>query len=185
MKEEVKKYLLKLSRATILSKFNSDIKEVLDEEIPDEVKIQGACFVTLTLDGELRGCIGSMEAHRPLYKDAIDHSENAAFKDPRFPALTAAEASSVKIEISVLTPRTEVSYSEFSDLKDKIIPHKHGVYLSYSYYSATFLPQVWEQLSTHEEFFSHLCYKAGLEPDFMLKNHPKIEIYTVENFREL
>ena len=58
MKEEVKKYLLKLSRATILSKFNSDIKEVLDEEIPDEVKIQGACFVTLTLDGELRGCIG-------------------------------------------------------------------------------------------------------------------------------
>ncbi|MDD3044058.1 MAG: AmmeMemoRadiSam system protein A [Candidatus Delongbacteria bacterium] len=184
MKEEVKKYLLKISRLAILSKFDPGSKTFSFENIPDEVKINGACFVTLTINGELRGCIGSMEAYRPLYEDVIAHSGDAAFRDPRFPPLSAGEVPSVKIEISVLTPRQEVSYSGFSDLKNKIIPHRHGVYLSHTYYSSTFLPQVWEQLSSHEEFFSHLCHKAGLDPDFILDHHPKIEIYTVENFKE-
>lgn len=184
MKEEIKKYLLELSRNTILSKFSHNRPLVSVKDIPEDVKVSGACFVTLTINGELRGCIGSLEARRPLYEDVIKNSENAAFSDPRFPPLSAGEVLSVKIEISVLTPREEIIYSGFSDLKKKIIPHKHGVYLSHSFYSATFLPQVWEQLNSHEEFFSHLCYKAGLDPDFILNEHPKIEVYSVENFRE-
>ncbi len=184
MKEEIKKYLLELSRNTILSKFGHKSSMVSAKDVPEDVKVPGACFVTLTISGELRGCIGSLEAHRPLYEDVINNSENAAFRDPRFPPLSASEAESVIIEISVLTPREEISYSGFSDLKKKIIPHKHGVYLSHSFYSATFLPQVWEHLSSHEEFFSHLCYKAGLDTDFILNDHPKIEVYSVENFRE-
>ncbi|MBN2857315.1 MAG: AmmeMemoRadiSam system protein A [Candidatus Delongbacteria bacterium] len=184
MKEETKKYLLELSRYTILSKLGHTRTAISVKDVPEEAKSQGACFVTLTESGELRGCIGSLEAHKPLYEDVIGNSENAAFRDPRFPPLSAEEADSVIIEISVLTPRQEISYSGFQDLKKKVIPHRHGVYLSHSFYSATFLPQVWEQLNSHEEFFSHLCYKAGLDPDCILNDHPKIELYTVENFKE-
>jgi AmmeMemoRadiSam system protein A len=95
-----------------------------------------------------------------------------------------SEISEIRIEISVLSERTEVSYTDFSDLKKKIIPGVHGVYLTYKNHSATFLPQVWDQLPDHEEFFGHLCNKAGLPYEFLLTEKTGIETYTVENFEE-
>jgi AmmeMemoRadiSam system protein A len=186
MEENSKEFLLNLSRDTILKRLGLPPGRLnsKDGDIPDEVKKDGACFVTLTMNGDLRGCIGTMEARRALYLDVIANSVNAAFNDPRFSPMSKNEISGTKIEISVLSPRKEIDYSDLSDLKKKIIPGKHGVYLSHLYYSATFLPQVWEQLETHEQFFAHLCVKAGLSHDFLLYNHPNVQIYTVENFEE-
>jgi AMMECR1 domain-containing protein len=90
----------------------------------------------------------------------------------------------IKIEISLLSNRQEIDYYTFSDLKKKIKPKVHGVYLTYAGHSATFLPQVWDELVSHETFFVHLAQKAGLAPDFIFHKHPKIEVYTVEKFKE-
>ena len=184
MDSSVKDYLLKLARKSINLKLDGkDIKDQLEiSEIPAELLSDGAAFVTLTRSGELRGCIGSLEAYRPLYLDVISHSLNAAFRDPRFHPLDISELNDINIEISVLSEKTGVSYSDFSDLKKKIIPGVHGVYLTHKNRTATFLPQVWEQLPDHEQFFGHLCNKAGLPYDFMLTEKAGIEIYTVENF---
>lgn len=186
MESSLKDYLIKLAREAVILKLDGiDIKDkLITSEIPVELLKNGAAFVTLTRSGELRGCIGSLEAYRPLYIDVISHALNAAFKDPRFYPLDISELSDIKIEISVLSERKEVSYSDFSDLKKKIIPGVHGVYLTHKNHSATFLPQVWDQLPDHEQFFGHLCNKAGLPYDFMLTEKAGIETYTVENFEE-
>jgi AmmeMemoRadiSam system protein A len=183
---ETRTLLLKLARESILSKLTGSILKTASDtnDLSEEIKKDGACFVTLTKKGELRGCIGSLEAQRPLYLDVIVNAQNSAFSDYRFAPLSRSEIDSVKIEISVLSERQEISYKDFNDLKKKVIPKVHGVYLSYSYNSATFLPQVWDQLYTHEQFFIHLCQKAGLSPEFIFYNKPKIEIYTVEHFSE-
>lgn len=186
MDDKTKILLLKIARESINCKLNKlDINDLVKREsMPEEILNDGACFVTLTKNNNLRGCIGSLEAHRPLFDDIISNAINAAFKDPRFAPVSKPELKDIQIEISILSERVEVNYNSFTDLKKKIIPKKHGVYLSYSYHSATFLPQVWEQLYTHEQFFTHLSQKAGLSPDFVFFNKPKIEIYTVENFEE-
>jgi len=184
--ESTKLFLLNLARESIKSRFEqTDIRKTIDKgTVPSEILADGACFVTLTKKNDLRGCIGSLEAYRPLYEDIISNAVNSAFRDTRFAPLDRSELSEIKIEISILSERILIDYENFSDLKKKIIPNKHGVYLTYSYNSATFLPQVWDQLYTHEQFFSHLCRKAGLSADFIFYNKPKIEIYTVENFEE-
>lgn len=186
MERTVKEYLLKLAREAIVLKLEGkDIKDQLTvSEMPEELLNDGAAFVTLTKAGELRGCIGSLESYRSLYLDVISHSLNAAFRDPRFNPVNKTELSEIKIEISVLSERTGVTYSDFQDLKKKIIPGVHGVYLTYNNHSATFLPQVWDQLPDHEEFFGHLCNKAGLPYDFLLTEKAGIETYTVESFEE-
>jgi len=184
--EGIKLFLLNLARESIKSRFEgTDIRKTINKDsVPSEILDDGACFVTLTKNNDLRGCIGSLEAYRPLYEDIISNAVNSAFRDNRFAPLDRSELNEIKIEISILSERILIEYENFSDLKKKIIPNKHGVYLTYSYNSATFLPQVWDQLYTHEQFFSHLCRKAGLSADFIFYNKPKIEIYTVEHFEE-
>jgi len=184
--ENTKLFLLNLARESIKSRFErTDIRKTVGKgSAPEEIFAEGACFVTLTKNNDLRGCIGSLEACRPLYEDVISNAVNSAFNDTRFAPLDKSELDEIKIEISILSERTQIEYEDFSDLKTKIVPNQHGVYLTYSYNSATFLPQVWDQLDTHEQFFSHLCRKAGLSADFIFYNKPKIEIYTVENFYE-
>lgn len=183
---DLRSLLLKIARESIKSRLaNRDMHEILKaSDLPEQVKLNGACFVTLTKSGELRGCIGSLEAYRPLYKDVVSNALNSAFSDHRFAPVSMSEIDKIRIEISILSERTEIVYKDFNDLKKQIIPKKHGVFLSYSYNSATFLPQVWDQLYTHEQFFTHLCQKAGLSPDFIFFNKPKIEVYTVDNFEE-
>ena len=143
-----------------------------------ELKEKRAVFVTINKRGGLRGCIGSLVAHRPLLEDLIENAKSAAFGDPRFPPLTKEEFESgeLEIEISILTPPRGLMYKDVEDLKSKIKPGIHGVILTLDGRRATFLPQVWEQLPTFEEFFAHLCVKAGLEPNCLLR-HPHIYIY--------
>jgi AmmeMemoRadiSam system protein A len=143
------------------------------------LKIKGATFVTLTQSGALRGCIGTLEAYRPLYEDIISNARAAAFEYPRFTPLTKEEWANTTLELSLLTPPKPVAYDDIAALKAAITPFKDGVILQHGSRKATFLPQVWEQLPSFEEFFRHLCQKAGLGPE-CLARHPSILTYQVE-----
>lgn len=148
-----------------------------------ELAAEKACFVTLTIDHQLRGCIGSIIPHRPLIDDLIYNAMAAAFKDPRFPPLTSDEFLRVTIEVSLLTIPQSVSYTNSNDLKTRIRPYIDGVILRLGNQQATFLPQVWDELSDFDLFFAHLGLKAGIGSD-PLSYHPQIYTYQVEKFEE-
>lgn len=141
-----------------------------------------ATFVTLTLDRQLRGCIGSLVAHRAFLDDLIHNAKAAAFDDPRFYPLSAEEFLHVKIEVSLLSTPEAVTYRDVEALKSKICVGEDGIILQKGVRKATFLPQVWEQLPSFELFFSHLCQKAGLEAG-CLEQHPDIWRYKVEKVK--
>ena len=176
--------LLELAQVSILSEFNPTIeinKDSLKKKYPflNEVR---ACFVTLNLNGKLRGCVGSLIAHRSLIDDVISNARNAAFSDLRFSKLTYEEFENLEIEISILTPPLRLEYSSIEDLKNKIIPNKHGVILRYKNKSATFLPQVWEQIPDFYDFFTQLSLKAGFQSS-CLNSNPTIYTYTVSKVK--
>lgn len=136
---------------------------------------KGACFVTLKLNGSLRGCIGSLEAHRPLLEDLHTNAVSAALHDPRFPPLTARELNKVRIEVSVLTPLQKMDADSEEEVLARLVPEVDGVVFQYGEHRATFLPQVWEQLPDPALFMVHLKQKAGLPAAFW---HPDVLIYT-------
>jgi len=142
-------------------------------------------FVTLTIGGKLRGCIGSIFAEAPLLHAVYDNALNAAFSDPRFLPLSKNEYEKISIEVSVLSPLSKLEYSDSVDLLSKLSPHRHGVLLKFSNGSgSTFLPQVWEQLPRKEEFISHLCAKAGMRPDAWRTLKPDVLVYSVQSAEE-
>ncbi|MDD4856106.1 MAG: AmmeMemoRadiSam system protein A [Sulfuricurvum sp.] len=164
-----------------LSGLNIDKKELLTAY--PEMLVHKATFVTLTLHGQLRGCIGSIVAHRPLLDDLISNAQSAAFHDPRFSPLTPAEFTAIKIEVSLLSEPKLVSYTDKAQLKSLIQVGIDGVILKLGNYQATFLPQVWEELTDFESFFAHLGMKAGIGND-PLTYHPEIYTYQVEKIKE-
>ncbi|BBG64887.1 uncharacterized ACR [Hydrogenimonas sp.] len=177
--------LLKIAREAIAEKFGLAPqldREKLIKEHPELLEKQ-ATFVTLSINGQLRGCIGSIIPHRPLIEDLIANARAAAFEDPRFPSLSAEEFQNVDIEVSLLTVPEQLEYSDIEDLRRKIVPGKDGVILQLDGRQATFLPQVWEELNDFDLFFAHLCLKAGL-PQNCLEYHPVIYTYRVEKFKE-
>jgi len=181
----IRKIYLKIARQAIEEQlFDRQIieRKQLVQAYP-ELSKKGATFVTLNLYGSLRGCIGSLVAHRPLIDDLIENARAAAFRDPRFMPLSLAEFEEVQIEVSLLSPSAAVAYSSTAELKRIIVAGRDGVVLSLSGRRATFLPQVWEELPTFESFFSHLCQKAGLRGS-CLEEHPQIETYRVEKIKE-
>jgi len=141
---------------------------LVDLSKPEDLILResAASFVTLTLNDELRGCIGSIEAYRPLLEDLRHNAVAAAFEDPRFPPLTREEFSEVRIEVTLLSPLEEMAFLNEKDALSQLRPNVDGVVLSYLERRATFLPQVWEQLPRPEDFLSYLKKKAGLSPDF-------------------
>jgi len=156
-------------------------KQKLIQKNPN-FKKNGASFVTLTKNGKLRGCIGSLQAQRPLIEDIIANAKNAAFRDPRFPKLTQKELHVIDIEVSILTEPKLLEYVDIEDLKNKINPNIDGVILKLNTNQATFLPQVWEELPEFEIFFGNLLSKANLPMD-SFKHHPEIFIYQVQKFK--
>ena len=143
----------------------------------------GACFVTLTQHGELRGCIGTLQAHRPLLEDVKANAVAAALHDPRFPALRAAELDYTEVEISLLSPATEMTFGDETDALSQLRPGVDGLVFQYGHYRSTFLPQVWEQLPQPREFMAHLKHKAGLHPAFW-SEEVKLSRYEVIKWRE-
>ncbi len=143
----------------------------------------GAVFVTLTEHGALRGCIGSLEARRPLVEDLEANAVAAAFADPRFPPLSREELERVRVEVSILSAPEPLHFSSEANALDRLRPGIDGVILEHGWHRATFLPQVWEQLPEPRSFMAHLKSKAGLEPDFW-EADVRLSRYTVEKFKE-
>jgi AmmeMemoRadiSam system protein A len=173
--------LIKLANASIIEAFDSNRaldREAWIEKYP-ELEEKRAVFVTLNLNGQLRGCIGSLIPHRALVDDVISNAKSAAFRDPRFPPLSLDEFEKVDMEISLLSVPYDLEYDDVNDLKQKVRPGIDGVILALGSNQATFLPSVWEQLPTFESFFSHLCQKAGLGAD-CLRAHPDIRLYQAQ-----
>ena len=136
-----------------------------------------ACFVTLTINKNLRGCIGSLEARQELWKDVMQNALNAAFSDYRFSPLSKTELPKIKIEVSVLSEKKKISFKNEKELLEKI-DKKMGIILEKNGHGATFLPQVWEQISDKTEFLEHLSMKAGLNKDAWKQS--EIYYYRVE-----
>ncbi len=143
----------------------------------------GASFVTLHEHGRLRGCIGSLHAHRPLIDDVRENAVAAAFHDPRFPPLAPEEFDRIDIEVSVLSTPEPIAADNEPALLAQLEPGRDGLILQYGAHRATFLPQVWEQLPDPALFVAQLKQKAGLPPDFW---HPDMQCwrYRVEAYAE-
>ncbi len=143
----------------------------------------GACFVTLELDGELRGCIGSLAAHRPLAEDVRDNARAAAFRDPRFPPLTAEELPRVRIEVAVLGPLERLEWRDEEELLGLLRPGVDGLLLEHGDCRGTFLPAVWRHHPEPRDFLRQLQRKARL-PEGRLAPSVAVYRYRVEHWRE-
>lgn len=149
--------------------------------IPPGLMQKRATFVTLTIGGQLRGCIGMLEACRPLAEDVAENARAAAFEDPRFPPLTEKEFEKLEIHISVLSPPEEILFSSEADLLSRIRPGIDGLILQEGFRRGTFLPSVWEELPEKKLFWRHLKMKAGLPADYW-SDSLRVFRYTTEYF---
>ena len=144
----------------------------------------GASFVTLTRQGDLRGCIGSLEAHRPLGLDVRENALAAAFRDPRFAPLAVEEFEHTRVEVSLLTPAMAISFRDEADFLAQLRPGVDGIVFQYGRHRSTYLPQVWESLPEPQQFMQQLKRKAGLPPNFW---HEAVSIarYEVTKWKEV
>jgi AmmeMemoRadiSam system protein A len=143
----------------------------------------GATFVTLTQDGHLRGCIGSLEAHRKLDDDVRANARAAAFGDPRFAPLRPAEFGRIQVEVSLLTPPEPMAFCDEADAVAQLRPEIDGVVLEWDGKRGTFLPQVWESLRDPQLFLNLLKQKAGLPSDFWAPDI-RLHRYAVQKWKE-
>jgi len=174
--------MLQVARDAIIQPLTGKNNLTLDlQHFPQALRTPRATFVTLNINGQLRGCIGSLQAHRPLILDVASNAQAAAFKDPRFPQLTLDEFHQVDIHISVLSVPEEMHVTSKQDLISQIQPGTDGLILEESGKRATYLPSVWEQLPTPDAFVQELRRKAGLSPDGWLET-TKVSRYRTEEF---
>lgn len=152
--------------------------------LPWRLREVGVSFVTLTIDKELRGCIGALEATQPLAEDVQIHAVAAALEDYRFPPLQSEEVSSISIEISMLTTPQPLVFENPEDLISSLRPGIDGVVIMEGLRRATFLPQVWEKVPDPEIFLAMLCRKMGASSDCWRRKEVKVFTYQVEKFCE-
>ncbi len=172
--------LLPIARAAIAREFGQALAV---DETADWLHEPGASFVTLTQHGQLRGCIGSLEAHRSLLADVKANARAAAFHDPRFPPLAETELGRTEIEVSLLSPMQDMVFGSERDALAQLRPGMDGIALAYGHFHSTFLPQVWEQLPDPADFMAHLKQKAGLPSNFWDQDI-KLSRYTVSKWKE-
>lgn len=139
------------------------------QDYPEALRQPRACFVTLRRRGELRGCLGSLEATRPLVLEVARNARRSALADPRFEPVREAELSELEIHVSVLSPLEPFPVASEADLLERLEPGHDGLVLHEGAATATFLPAVWEQVRTPREFLRELRRKAGLPPDHWSK----------------
>ena len=182
---EEQKILLRLAREAMERGVKKEAIPPVDiSGLPPSLGEEGSSFVTLTINGQLRGCIGSLEAYEPLAEDVREHAVAAALNDPRFPPVREEELSAIQIEISRLTRPIPMEYQDANDLLSKLHPHEDGVVLRDAFHRATFLPQVWDKIPERTEFLDNLCYKMGLRHDSWRTKHLEVLTYHVEEFHE-
>ena len=180
-----RRFLLELARKTVREVVaTGQLPNVNATMLAPKFTAKKGCFVTLTERGALRGCIGHIVAQEPLIQAVVDNARNAALRDPRFPSVTADEVAQLEIEISVLTEPLPLFFSSPKDLLQKLQPGKDGVVLQIGGRSATYLPQVWEQIPDKVEFLNSLAEKAGCEASDWRGPGVAVSIYHVESFKE-
>ena len=172
-------FLMQLAKDAILNHPNITYPDT--NKLTDTLKQKRGVFVTLELNGQLRGCIGTIQPVMPLYEAVIKNAASAAYSDPRFPPLTKEEANELAIEISILTEPVKLNYTDQSDLLKKL-NHEQGIIIKKGFATTTFLPQVWEQLPDKEQFLANLCMKANLNPEAWKEKDMEIFTYKVEKF---
>jgi AmmeMemoRadiSam system protein A len=182
---EEQKMLLHTARQAMECGVRREKLPPVDERsLPSHLRENGASFVTLTIRGELRGCIGALEPRQPLVEDVREHAIAAALDDPRFPPVSEDELDRIQIEVSRLTPPVPLEYKDADDLLAKLRPHMDGVILRDGFRRATFLPQVWEKIPECAQFLNYLCYKMGANENTWRTRHLEVFTYQVEEFRE-
>jgi MEMO1 family protein len=174
-----RKQLLELARKALTNDKPPDLTNVP----PKFAEVKG-CFVTLTKNGQLRGCIGHIQPQEALYRAVMDNALNAAKRDYRFPPVQPDELQQIEIEISVLTMPEPLKFTSPEDLLAQLRPHRDGVVLQMDGHSATYLPQVWEQIPAKVQFLDTLAQKAGAAPGDWRKPGTQVFIYQVESFKE-
>jgi hypothetical protein len=172
--------LLPIARAAIATALGRRLEAVEDAAWLQET---GACFVTLTQQGQLRGCIGTLQAHRTLLADVKANAVAAALHDPRFEPLATIELERTEIEVSLLSPLQALQFDSEAHVLAQLRPGVDGVVLEFGHYRSTFLPQVWEQLPTASGFLAQLKRKAGLPPDFWAPG-VRLQRYSVSKWKE-
>ena len=181
MNDEQGETLLTVTRNAIAARLGEEELQPVSQAWLHE---PGATFVTLTQQGALRGCIGSLEAYRPLFDDVTANAVAAATLDRRFTPLQAQELANTRIEVSLLSACDDMAVDSEQDACTRLRPGIDGVVLQYGNARGTFLPQVWESLPRPETFLNHLKLKAGLPADFW---HQDIRLsrYTVTKWKEV
>ena len=152
------------------------------QDIPAGLQAPGASFVTLYAGGGLRGCVGSVEARRPLVEDVRENAVAAGFSDFRFSPLRKAELPAISLEISVLTPLESRGTLQGDQLLATLRPGLDGVLLRDGQMRGLFLPKVWQKLPEPEAFLDHLCQKMGLPPAHWRSNSLEVYIFQTEDF---
>jgi uncharacterized protein len=158
--------LLQTARKAIYKKLNGQTLLLDINEYDPAFRQPGASFVTLKINNQLRGCVGSLEPYRSLVEDVARNAEAAAFEDSRFPPLTPAEWGDLQISISILNSPEPMSFQSEEDLIRQLRPRVDGLVLQENFHCGTFLPSVWQQLPEPREFLRQLKRKAGLDPDY-------------------
>lgn len=183
---EEQKTLIRLAREAVECGVKGQKLLPLDQSsLSFHLREQGASFITLTVHGQLRGCIGALEPYQPLAEDVREHALAAALQDPRFPPVQPDELNGIKIEVSRLTRPIPLEYEDAEDLLSKLHPNVDGVILrDAAGRRATFLPQVWEQIRNPAEFLDNLCYKMGVSHNSWRSTHFDVLVYQVEEFHE-
>lgn len=177
-----RRLLLDIARDAISYAVRGEAQPEVDlRTLPPRLREPGASFVTLTdSDGELRGCIGTVEAYAPLAHDVQRNAVGSALRDPRFFPVRSQELPGLQIELSILTKPQPLAYDGPDDLLAKIRPGIDGIILEKGFRRATLLPSVWTKIPDPVKFLSALCLKAGLPQEEWRRGNVTIHIYQAE-----
>ncbi len=181
-------YLLGVARGAVEGYLERGQRpEVRPQDLPSKRMAEDrACFVTIYYEGRLRGCIGSLEAQRPLVMDVIENALLSAFEDPRFVPVSKDELCRLRFSISVLSRPQRIRPSGPEELLDALVPGRHGLIIQKGLNRATFLPAVWSMIPEKAEFLRHLCMKAGLQPDeWRDTGRMEFYLYEAQEFMEM
>jgi len=185
LSEQERHILLNVARKSLLSAAtNGTAPDISVGEVSTNLSESRGCFVTLTVNGALRGCIGHIVPQESLYQAVADNTRNAARRDPRFEPVQPDEVDRIRIEVSVLTQPQPLRFASPEELLGKLKPYEDGVVLRIGSSGATFLPQVWAQIPEKVEFLNQLSRKAGCAPSAWRGGETSVSIYHVESFEE-
>lgn len=176
LKEYYPEQILQICRNSIFYKLKNDVFR--PEGLPPVFSQKVASFVTLKIDNDLRGCIGSIVGQRPIVDDLISNAQYAAFHDPRFSPLESDEFPHLSVEVSLLTYPQQMSYKDEQDLLSQIVPYKDGIIIQDGEKQAVYLPAVWEQLPDTKSFMLSLKMKAGMKVHHFSDTFETYRFYT-------